>query len=161
MQHLSKELIIKEFIQKFESERSSLIQSAKAAHAAATHEESKAEDRHDTFAIEASYLAAGQAVRVAELEKTIQEFEGYLTSGSSHTKIYPGALVTYQLDGQTFHVFVAMLGGGAKIQSDGNTIQVLSLQSPLGETLDGYKTGEEIEFEVRGVEKTYKVISIG
>ena len=160
MHQLSKELIIKGFIRKFGSELEALVQSAKAAHLAATHEESKAEDRHDTFAIEASYLAAGQAVRVAELEKTLQEFEAYLSAGVTHAKITLGALITYQLDRQTFHAFVAMLGGGSKIQIDATTIQVLSLQSPLGETLEGYKSGEEIEFEVRGVEKTYKVISI-
>src|ERR1035437_4898036 len=95
MHHLSKELIIKGFIQKFGSELAALTQSARAAHLAATHEESKAEDRHDTFAIEASYLAAGQAVRVAELEKTLQEFEGYLTSGTTHTGISQGSLISY------------------------------------------------------------------
>ena len=155
-----KDLIIKGFIQKFEAELAALIQSAKAAHTAATHEESKAEDRHDTFAIEASYLAAGQATRVAELEKTLQEFEGFLTGGISHTQIALGSLITYQLDDKTFHAFVSSLGGGSKIQIDSTTIQTLSLQSPLGEALEGSKVDEEIEFEVRGSEKVYKIISI-
>ncbi len=157
---LSKELIIKGFIEKFRSELSALIQSAKAAHAAATHEESKAEDRHDTFAIEASYLAAGQATRVAELEKTLQEFEGYLSSTTNAPSIFRGALFSYELEGQIHHAFCALLGGGSKIQQGTATISVLSLQSPLGEALEGSKIGEAIEFEVRGVDKIYKILSI-
>lgn len=138
---LDKDVVIKNFLEKFEAELSALVQSAKAAHAAATHEESKAEDRHDTFAIEASYLAAGQATRVAELEKTIQEFDSFLSHRSS-TK-----LISYVCDGNTSHALFATLGGGSKIQlNDQITIQVLSVKSPLGEELMLAKEGEEIVF---------------
>lgn len=137
-----------------------LVQSAKAAHSAATHEESKAEDRHDTFAIEASYLAAGQAVRVAELEKTIQEFEAYLSHRVVHFSVSLGAFISYELDQAVHYAFVSTLGGGSKIQIEALTIQTLSLQSPLGETLEGAKLNEEINFEIRGLEKTYKINSI-
>ncbi len=155
-----KELIIQGFIDKFESELSALIQSAKTAHSAATHEESRAEDRHDTFAIEASYLAAGQAARVEELQKTLQEFQSYLSAGVHQTQVALNTSFSYELDGQTFYSFVSNLGGGSKIQLGSVTIQTLSLQSPLGEALEGAKVGEEIEFEIRGLEKTYKIISI-
>ena len=156
----SKELIIQGFIDKFVNELSMLVQSAKAAHLAATHEESKAEDRHDTFAIEASYLAAGQAVRVAELEKTILEFETYLTHKTKHHSVHLGCLISYELDQAVHYAFVSTLGGGSKIQIGAIIIQTLSIQSPLGETLEGAKLNEEIEFEVRGLEKNYKIISI-
>ena len=157
---LSKEAVLKGFIEKFKAELASLVQSAKAAHLAATHEESKAEDRHDTFAIEASYLAAGQAVRVAELESTILEFENYLSGGTSHAQIRLGTFFSYCLDGKIQHAFVSTHGGGSKIQLGNSMIQVLSLQSPLGEALEGAKLNEEIEFEVRGTEKTYQILSI-
>ena len=153
---IDKEFVIKSFIEKFESELSALVSSAKAAHAAATHEESKAEDRHDTFAIEASYLAAGQATRVAELEKTIQEFDSFLAHRTATR------LITYTGDGNTSHALFANSGGGSKIQigtgTDQVTIQVLSLKSPLGEELSHGKEGEEITFENRGVEKTFRIV---
>lgn len=157
---IQKEQVIKGFLAKFKEEHSSLIQSAKAAHQAATHEESKAEDRHDTFAIEASYLAAGQATRVQELEKTILEFETYLSSTPAAHTILPGNFFSYELDGAVHFAFFANLGGGSKIQIDTKTIQILSLKSPLGEELHHSKVGDEITIEIRGQEKDYRIISI-
>ena len=156
----SKELIIKGFIEKFRSELSILTQSAKAAHAAATHEESKAEDRHDTFAIEASYLAAGQAVRVADLEKTLEEFEGYLEHPVSLNQVRLGALITYELDQKLHHAFFSKFGGGSKIEIESIPFQVLTLLSPLGEALEGTQANEEVDLELRGSEKTYRIISV-
>lgn len=158
--NLSKEVIIKAFIEKFQGELSALIQSAKAAHSAATHEESRAEDRHDTFAIEASYLAAGQAARVEELQKTVQEFEGYLASNSHAPQIGKGSLVNYELDGVSHFAFFSIHGGGSKIQIGSTSIQILSLKSPIGEELEQAKAGDSVEFEIRGVEKSYEIISV-
>jgi transcription elongation GreA/GreB family factor len=154
----SKEAVIKGFIEKFRAEHAALIQSAKAAHQAATHEESKAEDRHDTFAIEASYLAAGQAVRVEELDRTIVEFESFLAGTSHHDTITVGDLVTYECDGAITHAFLAKNGGGTKLTVDGITVQVISPTSPLGDELMGRKTGEDFELELRGQVREYRVL---
>lgn len=157
---LSKELVLKSFLEKFNTEHASLIQSARAAHLAATHEESKAEDRHDTFAIEASYLAAGQATRVAELERTLQEFETYLSGTGNPDQVTLGKLITYESERIISHVFFAVLGGGCKIQIASHSVQVLSIQSPLGEELQNAKVGDTIIFELRGIEKLYKILAI-
>ncbi len=154
----SKEAVLKGFIEKFKAEHAALIQSAKAAHQAATHEESKAEDRHDTFAIEASYLAAGQAVRVEELNQTILEFENFLTGTNQHDTITVGDLVTYACDGSTTHAFLAKNGGGTKLSIDGVTVQVISPTSPLGDELMGRKLGEEFELELRGSVRDYRIL---
>jgi len=151
---VDKETVIKAFVEKFESELSALILSAKTAHAAATHEESRAEDRHDTFAIEASYLAAGQAARVAELQKTLQEFNGFL----GHLK--SAKLISYQCDQGIFHALFAHLGGGTKIHIDSDCFQVLSVKSSLGEELMHSNAGESVVFEHRGVEKEYRIIAV-
>jgi hypothetical protein len=155
----SKEAVLKGFIQKFRDEYNALVQSAKAAHQAATHEESKAEDRHDTFAIEASYLAAGQAARVDELDQTILEFEGYLAGTPNHPTISIGDLVTYECDGLVTHAFLAKNGGGTKLQINGTTVQVISPTSPLGDELIGRNTADEFELELRGNTKEYKILS--
>ena len=155
----NKEQAIKALIFQIESELTSLVKSAKTAHAAATHEESRAEDRHDTFAIEASYLAAGQATRVSELTRTLQEFQTYSSQGPLDW-VRPGALVTYHSEGHTSFVFFAILGGGTKITLDEIPIQVLSMKSPLGESFLDARMGEEITFENRGIEKTCQIISI-
>jgi len=156
---LSKEAVLKGFIEKFKAEHRALVQSAKAAHQAATHEESKAEDRHDTFAIEASYLAAGQAVRVEELNQTIVEFEGYFAGTAHHAAISVGDLVAYECDGVITHAFLAKNGGGTKLQIDGATVQVISPTSPLGDELLGRNIQDEFELELRGITKEYKIVS--
>jgi hypothetical protein len=154
----SKEAVLKGFIEKFKAEHAALIQSAKAAHQAATHEESQAEDRHDTFAIEASYLAAGQAVRVEELDRTIVEFESFLAGTSPRSTIAVGDLVSYACEGAITHAFLAKNGGGTKLTLDGVTIQVISPTSPLGDELIGRKAGEEFELELRGSVRDYRIL---
>lgn len=137
-----------------------MLNSARAAHQAATHEESRAEDRHDTFAIEASYLAAGQAVRVQELKNTLLELEGYLTHSPSGDQVAPGCLVTYQSEDGKHQVLMTRLGGGAKANVQGSPFQILSSTSPLGKELLGLRAGEEVEVEVRGTPKPFKILAI-
>jgi transcription elongation GreA/GreB family factor len=157
---LEKRVVLNLFIERFESELRSLVESAKAAHLAATHEESKAEDRHDTFAIEASYLAAGQAARVAELQETVTEFNSYLNSSSAAGRIEVGHWVEYETEGKHHFAFFSVLGGGTKIQVDGLTVQVLSIHSPLGSELLQSRAGDEVTVEIKGQERVFKILSI-
>ena len=60
-----KQAIIDRLVEKLQSEAEALVRAAQAAHEAATHEESRAEDHHDTRGLEASYLAGAQAQRAA------------------------------------------------------------------------------------------------
>ena len=50
-------------------------QAARATSDAATDPDSKAENKYDTRNLEASYLARGQAFRVAETMEALREFE--------------------------------------------------------------------------------------
>jgi transcription elongation GreA/GreB family factor len=152
--------VLKGFIEKLKDERNALVASAKAAHLAATHEESKAEDRHDTFAIENSYLAAGQAARVAEIEQTLVEFEHYANQSAPHVQVGPGSYICYDCDGLKCFALITVLGGGSKLEMDGKSIQVISLKSPLGEELESARPGEEITLELRGIEKDYRLLEL-
>lgn len=158
--NLTKSHFIRALIAHFKESHQLLLQSAKAAHSAATHEESKAEDRHDTFAIEASYLAAGQAKRVASLAQTILEFEQYLNHLQSHSTLQCGSLFQYQSDGQKHIAFMAKLGGGTKIKVDSDLIHVISIHSPLGEALENAVLNDEIELEIKGALKSYQILRI-
>ena len=48
--------------------------SARAAHAEATDEQSKAENKYDTRGLEASYLAHGQSRQAAETAEALEQF---------------------------------------------------------------------------------------
>lgn len=51
------------------------IKVARTAHAEATHEESRPEDKYDTRGLEAAYLASGQAKQAAEAKRAIAQYE--------------------------------------------------------------------------------------
>ena len=161
MTPLPKIEIIQLFLQQFEKEVSALAQSAKAAHEAATHEESKSEDKHDTRAIEASYLAAGQAARVAELEKVILEYRGYIEKKAPPAeRIRPGCLVQLSTGGKNFYSFFAVLGGGTQVKVGDLVITVTIESSPLGEELSDSRVGDEVSIDTRNGNRDYEVVKI-
>ncbi len=162
---LSKVEVLTCFLEHVSGEIVALTASARAAHQAATHEESKAEDRHDTFAIEASYLAAGQSVRVMELEKFRTELEGYLTGTRESEIVAPGSLLSYESDGVVHWVLMAKSGGGVRTTLDQReqgaiSVQILSTISPLGSELLGLRAGDEVEVEIRRSAKDFRVRSV-
>src|ERR1051325_2304099 len=52
-----------------------LDKAARASHAEATHESSKAENKYDTRGLEAAYLAGGQARQARDILDSIQAYE--------------------------------------------------------------------------------------
>lgn len=105
----------------------------------ASSEESKAEGKYDTRATEASYLARGQAWRVAELRRLsawMQVFDATVP----RDVVEVGALV--DLGGhRDAWVFVGPIGG-PKVQVDSRTLRMISLDSPLGGAMAGMSEGE-------------------
>ena len=152
--------IIRTFIQQLERELTGMVASARAAHEAATHEESKAEDRHDTFAIEASYLAAGQSARIEELEKVRAELEAYLSGSPTRDRIAPGCLVSFESGEGSRLVLITRAGGGLKVRVDGVLVQTLSIESPLGSEFPGLRDGDELEVEIRGEMLEFRILGI-
>jgi transcription elongation GreA/GreB family factor len=156
-----KKQTIEAFIAYFEKELGALVQSAKAAHQAAIHEESKAEDRHDTFAIEASYLAAGQAERVHSLRRTLQELTRFLESAApAPTRAEPGALLVLESEGKKTYSLLVESGGGAQVKVDGKTVTLISLSSPLGEQLEGLKPTDQFTLETKTGSKAHEILEI-
>ncbi len=72
---MDKAVVLEEIIASLQSELETYIRAAKFSHAEATAEENRAENKYDTRGLEASYLAAGQANKVVELEAAISSFE--------------------------------------------------------------------------------------
>ncbi|SQH76855.1 Transcription elongation factor [Shewanella benthica] len=69
-----KRLIVDRIISGLELAKQAAMSAAKQAHETATHSETVAKSKYETFGLEASYLAHGQAQRVAECEV---ELSGY------------------------------------------------------------------------------------
>jgi transcription elongation GreA/GreB family factor len=158
---LKKRELIELILENLNRELQTLLQSAAAAHEAATHEESKAEDAHDTRGLEASYLAGAQLARVEVVKKTIAsyQFAGFRDFKPTDP-IELGALIELELDGKRLHYFLVGQGGGMSLSLDGKTVQVITAQSPLGEALFGRRVGDVIEVEGQKLTREYEVVAV-
>ena len=134
-----------------EAELANMRRAAKDAREAATHEEAKPENDKDTRALEASYLAGGQAARVRELEVSLKVMEGMPLLDLTGKSVQASAVVVVVGDGDaetTF--FMAPIGGGATVRAGTFAAQVLTPQSPLGQALLGKSVGDVVELRVKG-----------
>jgi transcription elongation GreA/GreB family factor len=137
------------------------LASARAAHASAiegsTHEEARAENDKDTRGLEQSYLARGQAQRVAELEAAIGDVTALaLRTFEATSVIAMSALVAVDEDGETKQFFVAPAGGGTMISA----VQVVTPNSPLGRALLGKRADDEVELQLPGAYRSFVIISV-
>jgi transcription elongation GreA/GreB family factor len=123
--------------------------SHKAAREGATHEEAKPENDKDTRALEQSYLARGEALRVEELKVSLAEVQSMpLRAVAEGEPAALGALVLAEEDGESILLWLAPYGGGNRL-ADGR-VQIVTPKSPLGRALIGKCAGEECEVKLAG-----------
>ncbi len=146
---MNKSTIIQKIIAALAAELDVYTRSASTAFAAATDEQSKAEGKYDTRAIEASYLARGQSLQVAEIKQAMQQYALFphrpFTPGEP---IGIGALVELERRGERTVYFIGPRAGGTEIECDGQIILVITPQSPLGQQIVGRKQGESLKIQV-------------
>jgi transcription elongation GreA/GreB family factor len=155
---MDKSRVVAAVVDKLQSELAVLLAAAKASHEAATGEESRAEDKHDTRATEASYLAGAQLARVGELQQQLLLYK-HLDPKPMRVAA-AGALVELESAGRRSFILLMAQGGGISVSFDGKSIQVISPQSPLGDELLGRRQGEEFEVETGPAVREYKVVSV-
>src|SRR5436190_12732824 len=74
MARIKKADLMERIIEALHDSLAVLEKAAREAHAEATHESSKAENKYDTRGLEASYLARGQSKQAAEVAQAVHEF---------------------------------------------------------------------------------------
>ena len=159
---INKEVIRQAVLTQLCTDYTNAVLAANTAHADATNEESKAENKYDTRGVEASYLAEGQSRRVAELEASIAVYEGlHLSEFDESTKIRLTALVTLvDSDNNSRCLFVGPDGGGLVIALSTGECIVVTPMAPLGKALIGKYVGDEIIIKAAGQISTYEIISV-
>ncbi len=132
------------------------------AREAATHEESKAENKYDTRGLEASYLAAGQARRVEEIRQSLTLCQNLtLRPYDNQRGIEVGALLGLEDEkGREQWLFLAPDAAGLKIDLVGQLIIVITPRSPLGKSLLGKFDGDEVEILVAGTRQQFAVTEV-
>lgn len=148
---LNKRAILQQVIAHLDRELESFARSARAAHAEATDEQNKAENKYDTRGLEASYLARGQSRQAAETLEARQQFEMLpLRAFGPKDPIDVGALVEVESAGEKAWYFIGPRAGGTEVIENGEAVLVITPQSPLGRQLIGKKQGDRLQIEIGG-----------
>ena len=158
---VNKRALVKKIIAQLAGGRELYTKAARAAHAEATHEQSKAENKYDTRGLEASYLARGQSRQVAEADQSIQQFEALaLRDFGPQDAIELGAFVELEgRDGRMCY-FIGPRAGGTEVVHQKQEVLVITPPSPLGQQLMGRKQGDRLRLELAGGRSDYRVVTV-
>ena len=132
------------------------------AHETATNGETVAENKYDTFGLEASYLAAGQSRRVFECEEDIKIFKLLeVQDFKPESLIRPGALVELE-DAQNNikYLFLSPVSGGLKVSFNQLEVTLVTPSAPLGSALMNQVLGDEITVLMGHEKQSYIVLRI-
>ena len=158
---MNKRKVLQKIIEQLAAELDVYVRAAQAAHAEATHEQSKAENKYDTRGLEASYLARGQSRQAADLENAIAAFQKLeARTFAAGEGIGLGALVELEHNGERTLYLVGPKAGGTEVTFNKRHILVITPQSPLGEQLQGRKQGERLKLTMAGARSEYTVLSV-
>lgn len=158
---MNKRTIIDKIIAVLAAELESYNISARAAFAAATDPQSKAENKYDTRSLEASYLARGQSQQMLEIMRTLQQYETLpVREFRAGAPIDIGAVVELEREGERTFFFIGPSGGGTEIECEGAEIFVITPQSPMGKELLGKKQGDTVQLPAGKAKAAFRLVAV-
>lgn len=143
---MDKLLLQQQVCQRLADDLALLLAAAEDARQAATHEESKAENKYDTRGLEASYLAAGQSRRVEEIRRALSAWRALqLRPYDDASGIQLGTLVSLSNGlGNAQRFLLGPDGAGLKLADADGEIMLITAHAPLGRALLGLGPGDEV-----------------
>lgn len=160
--HIDKQKLVQHIVGHLRSEAEHFAHAAQVAHADATDEESKAENKYDTRGLEAAYLAGAQGSMAAQAVRNMVGYEALVLQDFSNEKpIALTALVELESEeGMRSFYFLGPSGGGTKIEYDGISILLITPSSPVGARLLNRQVGDCIKVPAGKAVKEYEVVSV-
>jgi transcription elongation GreA/GreB family factor len=142
---MNKQQLHSQILDALELTRNAALNAAQQAHETATHVETVAENKYDTFGLEASYLAEGQSKRLMQTETDKQRFSLLpVTVFNEGMQISFGALVLLtDNEGLQKRVFLSPVSGGLTIKFEGETVLLVTGDAPMGKALLNAYEGDE------------------
>lgn len=158
---IDKHRVIAAIIEQLQLQLNTAESAVKMAADTATHSETVAQNKYDTFGLEASYLAHGQQQRVLETQLAIQCFQQLLKSSddSRHETVAIASLLILQEEqaAEKQHCFfIAAAAGGLRLTVDQQSITVVSTDAPLSASL----MSKELDDEVMLAGKTCFIVDL-
>ena len=159
---MGKEEILEKIIASLNADLALLTQAARTAHAAATHAECLPDNKYDTTALEASYVAQGQANRAQEIRRALECYRALvLRPFDDESPIRLTALVTMAAeDGSRRRLFLGPDAGGLKLTGPDEECIVITPESTLGRALLGKSCGDELQIGSGAARKTFTIIAV-
>lgn len=132
------------------------------AHEASTHEENIPDNKYETLALEASYVAQGQANRAREIKRALEFYKQLtLQQFDDGCTIRLTALVSLAGDDATTRtVFIGPLEGGMKVSDQQTEIVVITPASPLGRDLIGKSVGDTVRIGSGSGGKKFEIVGV-
>jgi len=158
-----KRKLIDHLILELEATYQTALTAAKRAHSTATDKANIAENKYDTLALEAAYLAEGQAKRASECNADLKSIQNLTAQDYSLSDaVVVGALVgLIDQHEKPLSLFLAPVSGGLKFAFEGRSIVVITPSSPLGKKLIGKFVDDEFEIGHAKHKKSYRINDIG
>lgn len=133
--------------------------SHRAAIEGATHEQAKPENDKDTRGLEQSYLARGQALRIAEQTAQLAALKALqLRALSENAVIGIGALVTLEEEERSQQYLILPHGGGLLL--DSGSVQVVTPTAPICRAMVGKQVGDETVVTLGGKKRELTVSAV-
>jgi transcription elongation GreA/GreB family factor len=106
-------------------------------------------------------LGESDAPRLRELQAqlTMYRFLPQREYGDEDVAV-PGALVELELGGRKALYLIVPQGGGLVLSVEGEPVQVITPQSPLGEAVLGRKKGDAVTVATASGERVYRLVRL-
>ena len=161
---MNKSDIIQLIVEQLTHDLAVQFNAALTAHEASTHEENIPDNKYETLALEASYVAQGQANRAQEIRRALETYKQLTLRRFDDTcAIDLTALVTLACDDDTTRtVFIGPMEGGMKVLDPltGTEIVVITPASPLGRDLLGKSVGDLVRVGTGSESKEFEIIGV-
>lgn len=159
---MTKQKLVATIIARMEADLALFTAAALHAHRASTHEECQPDNKYDTTALEASYIAQGQANRAQEIRRSLETYRALdLPEFDAEAPVRLGSLVTLEAEaGVKRRLFIGPQAGGMKLADSAGEIVVITPVSPLGKQLLGLAVGDELQGMDGGKKAVYTIVSV-
>ena len=152
--------LIEQILAKLNHDLELFVNAARTAHEAAIDEETQPDNKYDTTALEASYVAQGQANRAQELRRSIETYKRLVVPPQGDT-IRLASLVTLQDGtGSQKQLFIGPIEGGLKVTTKTGDVMVITPASLLGKSLIGKSSDDSVDIVSGGARMSYYIIDV-
>ncbi len=159
---MNKKDVHQRFLEKLSAELESLTIAVKNSIAMATDEAHRAESKYDTFSLETSYLARGQAQRVTELRFALDRLNALSVKDlTRESAIQHGSLVRLESGtGKARTLYFCPGGGGEQVDVNGEEVYIVTFASPLGKAVLGKRLGATVEIKIGHDLQMFRIVDV-